>query len=504
MRLVAGVLSALLAMVGSASAAPEDFETTLIQHLVYTENFDNPDKHTLDGIVDPGVTGPWTVAFDNAALSYTNSTDSGAVRYFVINQAPFGGVRFPTDGSEVSATVTATNLQGGAAGLLVGYPGTNGYLVFAIGSSGYVILEKADGHVSIIDNGQNDIIHLEAANQLKVTQDDGTFHFFVNGRDLYDIARPQFGASPVGLAVVGKGRFTFDDYAMTPARSILDKLAPAADGCQLPPAADGDQVIAVNAPLGQTASTVEVAPSKLPTEIVTLDIGPGTQPLYLATNVTTPVIWRLRGATERISRFIAYSREGAVGVTGIDAHKVTLLNGDNCVLASLSDRAEERTFVRLSLAVNQLVDKTINQADLAALALPDGTVTEAAAAIAEGLPAHANAQLLISALERNPGGLVDLDPAAVVSSQPVERYAVRPGMWGLLQLIEEGKLAPVARARNSDLPQLRVTGQITCPPGLDGGRSVTLLLGPDTPAPLGDCARLHIVSDPPAAPLAAN
>ncbi len=60
--------------------------------------------------------------------------------------------------------------------------------------------------------------------------------------------------------------------------------------------------------------------------IVDLDIRPGAKPLYLVLSSYHPVIWRLHGSTENVTRIVALgsTKEGAdrVSVTGVAQDKI--------------------------------------------------------------------------------------------------------------------------------------------------------------------------------------
>jgi hypothetical protein len=78
-----------------------------------------------------------------------------------------------------------------------------------------------------------------------------------------------------------------------------------------------------------------------------------------------------------------------------------------------------------------------------------------------------------------PGGVVEIDPASVVASRPVERYVVLPNQPGLLQLVQSGAL------ERNNRGDFLIKRQIRFPAELHGAHSARFLLLRGVPMPEG-------------------
>ena len=77
-------------------------------------------------------------------------------------------------------------------------------------------------------------------------------------------------------------------------------------------------------------------------------------------------------------------------------------------------------------------------------------------------------------------GVIDIDPKAVVSSQPAAKYEVLPQQAGLVQLIASGAL------QQNRSGEYILRNKIRFPAGLYGAHSVTFLIMKSSPYPDGD------------------
>ncbi|HEY0300639.1 MAG TPA: hypothetical protein VGC36_04875, partial [Rhizomicrobium sp.] len=89
----------------------------------------------------------------------------------------------------------------------------------------------------------------------------------------------------------------------------------------------------------------------------------------------------------------------------------------------------------------------------------------------------------------SPGGVVAIDPAAVVSPAVAEPYEVLPQQAGLIQLVQKGA---ITRNRSGEY---LIREKIRFPAGLAGAHSVKFLLLRDVPEPDGDPAHCEVVSE---------
>ena len=108
--------------------------------------------------------------------------------------------------------------------------------------------------------------------------------------------------------------------------------------CFLPRPEDGVAVAAFGVYEGSALSSVAVAGQDQETSTIRVEIEPGTSPLYLILSSYEAMVWRIEGATSRVSRVVAVAAVGApdgkpaVGISGIESDRVTLLTAGDCRL----------------------------------------------------------------------------------------------------------------------------------------------------------------------------
>jgi Ca2+-binding EF-hand superfamily protein len=264
--------------------------------------------------------------------------------------------------------------------------------------------------------------------------------------------------------------------------------------CNFPKPGKTDRLIYVNAYEAGALSDVTVVGQDEVTETAELNIEAGDAPLYLLVSSHTPIIWRVTGHVERVTRFVASSSVNSVGVTGLAKDKVTTLARSSCLQYSATDGPRAAQQAKM---LEKIVGKPVD-AMILTYTLPKATLPSDGVAPRDWKPQRRPAPLssiplstgglrdvdrtTYSSFTRfNPAGLVRIDPAAVVSSGTVERYQVLPQEAGLLQLLMEGSIeTPRPGAYLIKKPIARF------PAGLAGAHRVTFMLGEGVPRPAGN------------------
>lgn len=260
-------------------------------------------------------------------------------------------------------------------------------------------------------------------------------------------------------------------------------------GCALPAAAAQDRVLMIHTIGGGAWSDVALGGEARETNVVTLDVENGAEPLYVVVSSLKPVIWRVTGAAERISRLvlagphrmhdIAYDEDNGVvvtppkapeimaGVTGLAIDKVMYLKGDKsqgCLpfgmeihlgsggVRYLNARGSDEEPVIKTL-LGRDADKRYEGYNPVSLTLGTDKISpvippENTAPTPEGLDAEVWKQALLL----QPGGLVRLKDEAIVTEARPQVYNVLPGWAGLAQLTQQG----VLKAEKISPPATRV------------------------------------------------
>lgn len=253
----------------------------------------------------------------------------------------------------------------------------------------------------------------------------------------------------------------------------------------------------------EALSNVTIGSQDSVTETAGIEIEPGSEPLYVVLLSYGPIIWRFSGAVERLERVVIASaitgpsqghakRLPLAGATGVPAERVTFVKSPHCFryFSKAPSINSAVTIARLKEAVGREPDATTSAYELLDVALPSGEV--------EKSPRprlwHKLANPYISRFW--PAGVVEIDPHAVVASQPAESYEVLPAQAGLAQLVEQGALE-FGRSR-----EYLIKRKIRYPAGLAGAHSVRFLLLRGVPEPDGDPGHSCVVSEETGEPIA--
>lgn len=260
-------------------------------------------------------------------------------------------------------------------------------------------------------------------------------------------------------------------------------------GRTLPPAAADDQIILFGAYEGDAISTVSVAGQDEDTQTARVVITPGARPLYIVLPSYEQIIWRFEGDVSRVSQ-VVLAGYGPSGVTGIAADRVADVSQTDGIRFGdfYETGSDEGRHARAALeaALGRGVDVFAGSYTVGTLTLPAATVEESPSG---DVPAGFDPAVYQLGLWFSPGGVVSIDPLAVVSSLPAERYEVLPHGFGLAQLVATGALD----ARGDYFYIARAIPRF--PSGLYGAQSVSFVLGRSVPMPPGSPGHSCVMSE---------
>ena len=273
--------------------------------------------------------------------------------------------------------------------------------------------------------------------------------------------------------------------------------------CDLPAAPEADQIMVFGTYEGDAISAVTIAGQDEVTDTARVVVAPGDTPLYLVLASYETSLWRFEGATSRIDHLVL-TGYGAQGATGIPAARITNLSASTSCRGYFYDvQSPEAVAVRHGVedALGRAVDVFAGSYSVGTLAVPSAAVEPSvpSSTVPPGFDADAYEQL---GLRFNPGGVVDIDPSLVVSTNPPEPYDVLPYGFGLAQLIARGDL----ELRGSDplfdgyVYIARAIARF--PAGLYGAHAVTFVLGTGLPLPPGSPGHSCVISEETGRPVA--
>ncbi len=276
----------------------------------------------------------------------------------------------------------------------------------------------------------------------------------MSGDELLRLASAAFGyydknndgvLSPAEKAVLNSDRATLFDRDTFQARMRE---------CEMPNVGQDQKLYLISAYEGGTLSNVALAGQDNSTETATIDVGEGTEPLYILASSYTPIVWQFTGHVQRVAHFVATARGGS-GVTGLPKGKVTLKHDTGCIRSIERPSPASKAYIaQLQTSLNHQIDGIVYRYTAFTIGLPAD-----AKRVAEnwetkfkgspnfslaGMPNYPQAATFPAVEQRlktfNPGGIADFDPAQVVGSGAVERYRVLPQEAGLLQLLRDRSL----------------------------------------------------------------
>jgi len=254
-------------------------------------------------------------------------------------------------------------------------------------------------------------------------------------------------------------------------RAVENKIRANSEKCTVPPIPDGAQLVVIGGTSGTAISTQTVG-SKTFTTVTDVIIEPGPDALYIATN-SRNVIWRFIGAVDRVKVLLTPKR-GSVGVVGLPSSVVKTASEEDCLMdlyhavGLVRHIRPETNTIRYSatparnlLAVQAKALFGIEPALIAdgarvgeghilfdpvgTYTLPSGKV-EAASRLpgARTVPQSGDVGVLWKRFHQmHPGGVIDIDPASIVTDEPVKPLDVLPEEAGFAQLMASGTLEAI-------------------------------------------------------------
>jgi hypothetical protein len=284
--------------------------------------------------------------------------------------------------------------------------------------------------------------------------------------------------------------------------------------------AENTRFVVLGAEGGNSLSTVSLAGQNDVTYAATVFVEAGAEPLTLMLSSGMPMIWKLSGATQRLSKVILAgpSRrtvEGtlgkpAVGAIGIDKSKITFFDTMMCYERYYNTRTLPgiRSKPFIEILANRPVDVLLVQKNLTVAAIPSGAGLQPksngqdekaiAALVAktgtryfsmgvagklvplsgEGPPSFAE----VSMTSYHPFAVMDFKPEEILTDAKPETYAVLPERSGLAQLQGEGKIRLVTDKH----VMWTVKNQIRYPAGLYEKLATSFFVPKGVPLPNGN------------------
>ena len=283
-------------------------------------------------------------------------------------------------------------------------------------------------------------------------------------------------------------------------------------GCEMPAASDKAKVVLLSSYETEALSSVTIGSQDNVVHAGRVVVEPGSEPLYVVIASYSPTIWQFSGAVERVERLVMTSagtgpnrgdanQRSLVGATGIAQEKVSFFSKSNCLtyFSEAPSAASLQTVAAIRKASGKAPETVATKYSVASFKVPSGATESVRAqgngpliiektqgtlkviGNASGVTVQAGPSRAKDEMYRfSPGGVIEIDPKTVVSSQPAVSYEVLPQQAGLVQLLASGAL------KQNSLGEYIVREKIRFPAGLAGAHSVTFLIMKGTPYPEGD------------------
>lgn len=267
--------------------------------------------------------------------------------------------------------------------------------------------------------------------------------------------------------------------------------------CGWPTPGRNDTILLVGVHGGQQLSTVSVAGQDRVTELIDVKISRGVGRLYIIAVSSGEMVWRVSGATGRVSAFVASSGQDgdtdqpAAGVAGLAPGKAYVLPRRDCWRGQtgVTPSSAQAGSAAVLKALGRSPAKVIEIGDGGRLMLPEGVWSDAARA-PDDAPEGFDQTLWQDATGYWPGGLATPKIRSIVSRERAEPYVVLPAGFGIAQLTGQGLIERL------DTGDLRIVKPIPrYPAGLGGGHSVRFRLAPGIAEPPGYSVHSSVVDD---------
>ena len=285
-------------------------------------------------------------------------------------------------------------------------------------------------------------------------------------------------------------------------------------GCNFPGTADNAQLILLSKHEGQYLSSVTLGSQHIAVTAGNLVVEDGDQPLDIVLISSEPAIWQVSGAVGRVHHLILassslYQPEGRhggfdlsgsgkpalAGATGLPADKVRVLGNNRCLHAFTDPKSPEAAVSVDAMRhyMNRSPDIIASAEHVGNFSVPSGGVSQAStirttligsvpSLLLEWIGQFVSTdrlQIMRDMAAFHPGGVMTIDPGAVISHYASENYRVLPEEAGMLQLLKNGDLT------TDQMGAFNIVGPITFPAGLTGAHSHHFILAKGVPLPLG-------------------
>jgi len=291
-------------------------------------------------------------------------------------------------------------------------------------------------------------------------------------------------------------------------------MGQAFSNCAMPAPSKGATVVLLSAYEAQSLSSVTLGSQDVAVGTATVDVAPGSQPLFIVITSFRPTIWRFTGAVGRIEKAVLIGQNtgpqradpglpGLAGATGLPAARVSFLIAQGCLhyFSDVPSVAASTAAGQLKSAIGRPPDIVAGKYAVTGFSLPSGAIQ---AAERGGLFIRKDSGTLLlqggpfvlqgaSDLAREvrlyyPGGVVALDPKDVIGSAQPSSYEVLPNQAGLAQLVQSGALS----YHNGEF---HIHRKIRFPAELYGAHAARFLLLKGVPKPDGDPGHSCVVSE---------
>lgn len=305
------------------------------------------------------------------------------------------------------------------------------------------------------------------------------------------------------------------------ARKKQEAIEAERAACAMPKASDAAKVVLLSAYQTDALSSVTIGSQDNEIHAGRVVVEPGSEPLYVVIPTYDPTIWQFSGAVERVERLVMTSAQtgpkggdvrqpSLVGATGIPRDRIAWLSRSNCLSyfteAPSSASLQDAAFV--NNAVGKAPETVATTYSVASFSIPSGKIEtlrdqsqrplviqksqgtlniigNLSSVIVQAGPSRARDEM-----ERfYPGGAIEIDPNAVIASQPAAPYEVLPSQAGLVQLLARGLLT------QNRAGEYIVREKIRFPARLTGAHSATFLIMRGAPYPDGDPGHSCVIAE---------
>ncbi|HET6492951.1 MAG TPA: hypothetical protein VFG44_08255 [Burkholderiales bacterium] len=169
----------------------------------------------LNGVVDYGADGDWSVRINDGALELSNSEAEHALRYYTVPTVsyPGSGSVSDTDGAIVEVEVRVEAHGRAGAGIVAGFDRSKkDYLLFATGAGQQVyVVRRTHGKARMLTATTNDAVKEGEMNRLRVSRTDGGLALDINGARVMMVSSSDVPGRGIGIGAFGTGTFSFDE-----------------------------------------------------------------------------------------------------------------------------------------------------------------------------------------------------------------------------------------------------------------------------------------------------